>query len=297
MIGLIPEVVSNITAELGEGPSWDAEKKVLYWVDISGGIVYAHTPNDPNDEVVQRVKSVSSVVPRRGGLGLVLTSQHGIFGLDLKTKVLVPMAEEVETDRERNRFNDGKCDPAGRFWAGTLNGLRDAPSGALYALEKNHRLRKVLPDVTVSNGMGWSPDNKTMYHIDSPTRKVSAFDYALGTGEIVNRRTVVDFSQAQQPGNPDGMTVDEEGMIWVAHWGGARVTRWDPSSGRLLDTIAVPADQTSSCCFGGDDLDELYITSARHQLDPKVLAAKPLGGSLFMAKVGVRGLPTHAFDG
>jgi sugar lactone lactonase YvrE len=294
---LIPERASNIRAELGEGPSWDAEKKVLYWVDISGGIVYVHTPNNPNDEVVQRVKSISCAVPRRGGGGLVLTSQHGIYGLELKSKVLTPLTEQVETDREENRFNDGKCDSAGRFWAGTMNGLKNAPSGALYVLERNHGLKKALPGVTVSNGMGWSPDNKTMFHIDSPTRKVSAFDYALRTGEIGNRRTVVDFSQAQQLGNPDGMAVDEEGMIWVAHWGGARVTRWNPLNGTLLETIAVPADQTSSCCFGGDNLDELYITSARHNLDPKILAAKPLSGSLFMAKVGVRGLPTNAFDG
>jgi len=293
---LIPEIVSNIRGELGEGPSWDAEKKVLYWVDIDGGVIYVHKPNDPNDQVVQKVKTVSSVVPRRGG-GLVLTSQHGIYGLDLKSKTLTLLTEQVETDREGNRFNDGKCDPAGRFWAGTMNGMETPLSGALYVLEKSHGLRKVVPDVTISNGMGWSPDNRTMYYIDSPTRKVSAFDYALRTGEIGKRRTVVDFSQAQQPGSPDGMAVDEEGMIWVAHWGGARVTRWDPSGGRLLDTVDVPADQASSCCFGGDNLDELYITSARHQLDPKNLASKPLSGGLFMAKVGVRGLPTHAFDG
>ena len=293
---VIPQIASNIRAELGEGPSWDAEKKVLYWVDISGGVVYVHTPNNPNDEVIQRVKDVSSVVPRKGG-GLALTSQHGFYGLDLQTKKLTPLTEQVESDREGNRFNDGKCDPAGRYWAGTMDAQTRTPIGALYVLERTNGLKKIVPDVTVSNGLGWSPDNKTMYYIDSPTRKVSAFDYALKTGEIGNRRTAVDFSQAQQPGNPDGMTVDEEGMIWVAHWGGARVTRWNPSKAKLLETIAVPADQTSSCCFGGSNLDELYITSARHKLDPKVLAAQPLAGNLFVAKVGVRGLPTHTFDG
>src|ERR1039457_861181 len=142
MTNLIPEIASNIRAELGEGPSWDAEKKVLYWVDISGGIIYSHTPNNLNDEMVQRVKSVSCVVPRRGGGGLALTSQHGFYGLELKSKMLTPLTEEVETDREGNRFNDGKCDPAGRFWAGTMNGLENAPSGALYVLERNHGLKR-----------------------------------------------------------------------------------------------------------------------------------------------------------
>ncbi|MDA4123582.1 MAG: SMP-30/gluconolactonase/LRE family protein [Thaumarchaeota archaeon] len=294
---MIPEIASNIRAELGEGPSWDAEKKVLYWVDISGGVVYVHTPNDPNDKLVQRVKDVGCVVPRKGG-GLAVASQHALYGLDLQGKTLTPLTEQVETDKAENRFNDGKCDPAGRFWAGTMDGRPTrSPIGAFYVLEKGRKLKKVLSDITVSNGMGWSPDNKTMYYIDSPTRKVSAFDYALSTGEIKNRRTVVDFAQTQQQGNPDGMAVDAEGMIWVAHWGGGRVTRWNPSNGKLLDTIIIPADQSSSCCFGGDNLDELYITSARKGIDPKLLAAKPLTGALFVVKTGVRGLPTNAFDG
>jgi sugar lactone lactonase YvrE len=235
------------------------------------------------------------VVPRTDG-GLVIASQQGLYGLDLGSKVLTPLTDMV-AEKEGNRFNDGKCDAAGRFWVGTMDAPDRNPTGALYVLERGHKLRKVLSDVTVSNGLGWSPDNRKMYYIDSPTKKVSSFDYTLSTGEIGNRRTIVDFETARQPGSPDGMTVDEEGMIWVAHWGGGRLTRWDPSDGKLLETIAVPADQVSSCCFGGSNLDDLYITSARHELDPARLAAKPLGGSIFVTKVGVRGLPTNAFDG
>ena len=293
---MIPEIATNLRAELGEGPSWDAEKEILYWVDITRGVIYAHTPNDPNDEVIAWADNVSCVVPRKSG-GLALTLQYGYYGLDLETKELTPLTEQVERESDGNRFNDGKCDPAGRFWAGTMDGHERSPSGSLYVLEKNQKLKKVLPNVTISNGLGWSPDNRVMYYIDTPTMKVSAFDYSVETGAIENRRTAVDFAQNNQPGSPDGMAVDEEGMIWVAHWGGARLTRWNPSTGKLLETLQVPADQVTSCCFGGKNLDELYITSATNGLDPQVLAAKPMSGGLFVAKVDVKGLPTNEFTG
>jgi len=290
------EIATNIRAELGEGPSWDAEKGILYWVDIYSGIIYSHTPNEPNDQVIARAKDVSCVVPRKNG-GLALTLQHGYYSLDLESKKLSPLTTQVETERDGNRFNDGKCDPAGRFWAGTMDGQERSPSGSLYVLERNQKLKKALPNVTISNGLGWSPDNKVMYYIDTPTMKVSAFDYSMETGIIENRRTAVDFVQNNQPGSPDGMAVDEEGMIWVAHWGGARLTKWNPSTGKLLETIEIPADQVTSCCFGGKNLDELYITTAKNGLDPKVLAAKPLSGGMFVTNVDVRGLPTNEFEG
>jgi sugar lactone lactonase YvrE len=292
---IVPEVASNMKATVGEGPTWDAENKLLYWVDIDEGIIYSHRPNDAQDQVVHRVKQVSSVVLRSGG-GLALTAGHGFYALDLESKVLTPLAEQVETEKEGNRFNDGKVDPAGRYWVGTMDAQR-TPIGALYVLEKQRGLKKVLDAITVSNGLCWSPDSRTMYYIDSATKKVTSLDYSLKTGEVGNRRTIIDFVQAGQEGGPDGMTIDEEGMLWVAHWGGARVTRWDPSTRRLLETVPVPADQTSSCCFGGSNLDELYITSAARGLDPAAPGAKPLNGALFVAKVGVRGLPAHVFDG
>ena len=151
-----------------------------------------------------------------------------------------------------------------------MDGEERSSSGSLYVLEKNKKLNKVLPNVTISNGLGWSPDNKVMYYIDTPTLKVSAFDYSLATGAIENRRTAVDFVQNNQPGSPDGMAVDEEGMIWVAHWGGARLTRWNPSTGKLLDTFEIPADQVTSCCFGGRNLDELTLPLRKMGWNPKV---------------------------
>ena len=292
----IPEVVTDIRAVLGEGPSWDARNAVLYWVDIIGGKVHVHNPTDRSDRTIPVQKYVSAVVPRKSG-GAVVTLQHGYYSLDLASGRFEPLSEQVETEIPGNRFNDGKVDPAGRFWAGTMDMAERGPKGALYVLEKNRALRKVLSGVSISNGLGWNPNNKVMYYIDTPTRKVAAFDYDLQSGAITNRRTAVDFTVQNQKGNPDGLAVDAEGMIWVAHWGGSRITRWDPARGTLLDTISFPALQVSSCCFGGKNLDELYVTTARNELDSKILEAQPLTGALFMVRPGVRGLPTYAYDG
>jgi sugar lactone lactonase YvrE len=291
-----PEVASNVKAILGEGPSWDAKNEILYWIDIRGGAIFSHRLGNPNDQVVAKAERVSSVVPRAKG-GLALTLQHGFFTLAPNSPKFEPLSEPIETGMSTSRFNDGKCDPAGRYWAGTMDDSERTASGSLYCIDQDRKLRKLVTQVGVSNGLGWSPDNRKMYYIDSPTKKVSSFDYSLTMGEISNRRTIVDFAANNQPGVPDGMTVDVEGMLWVAHWGGSRVTRWNPDTGKLLDTISVPAGETTSLCFAGKNLDELYITSARDGLDDKALAAQPLAGSLFVVKPGVRGLPTNSFEG
>ena len=156
-------------------------------------------------------------------------------------------------------------------------------------------VRRVLTDITVSNGMAWSPDASTFYFIDSPTRKIRAFDYERATGEISNERVAVEVPKSM--GAPDGMTIDENGNLWVALWGGRKVACWDPGSARLEATIDVRADQVSSCAFGGPNLDELYITTAREGLDEDRLRTQPLAGGLFRAKPGPRGLPTRCFAG
>jgi sugar lactone lactonase YvrE len=288
-----PELVLDAQAELGEGPSWDTKNTVLYWVDILRGLVHVFEPHESRDTAVRAGKYVSSVVPKRSG-GVAITLQHGFYTLNPKEGEVSTIAE-VESRLAMNRFNDGKCDLTGRFWAGTMDMEERNASGALYFLERD-RVRRVLEDVTISNGLGWSPDNNTMYYIDTPTRKVSALDYDAETGEVKNRRTVVDFNPVQ-PGSPDGMAVDTEGMIWVAHWGGYRVTRWNPATGRLLDTVILPVALVTSCCFGGRNLDELYITTARTGLDQGALSRQPLSGGLFRVRTGLRGLPTNVFDG
>jgi len=288
-----PKLVLEAKSELGEGPSWDSRYGVLYWVDIFRGRVHVYDPDKSEDRVVQAGRYVSSVVPRKSG-GVAITLQHGFYTLHLEEGKPSLLAG-VEENLAGNRFNDGKCDPAGRFWAGTMDIEEKSPLAALYVLEKRKGVRKVLEGVTVSNGLGWSPDNRTMYYIDTPTRCVSAFDYFERTGEIEKRRTVIDMSD--QPGYPDGMAVDEEGMIWVAHWGGWRVTRFDPRTGKALEHVEMPASQVTSCCFGGEKLRQLYVTSARAGLSPDALAKEPQAGGLFMLEAKVRGLPTFSFGG
>ena len=284
------ELLLDAKSELGEGPSWDGENGVLYWVDIFRGLVHRYDPEESRDEAFQAGQYVSSVVPCRSG-GVAVTLQHGFYTLNLGGKP--SLIAEAERELAGNRFNDGKCDPSGRFWAGTMDIEEKRPTGALYVLEGRGRVRNVLENVTVSNGLGWSPDHLTLYYIDSPTKIVSAFDYSDSTGEIANGRTAVNMSD--QPGYPDGMAVDAEGMLWVAHWGGGRVTRFDPRTGKALEYVNVPASQVTSCCFGGRRLDQLYVTSAKAGIGADEAAKGTPAGGLFRVETGVRGLETFTF--
>ncbi|MDG6899416.1 MAG: SMP-30/gluconolactonase/LRE family protein [Nitrososphaerota archaeon] len=286
------ELAYDSKAQVGEGPSWDERRGVLHWVDIISGLVNTYHPSTSENKSRRVGRFVSSVVPSKSGR-VVMTLQHEVCALDLESGKVKVLAV-AEAGEEENRFNDGKCDPAGRLWAGTMSLKGKKGNGALYVLERGRKIRKVLGGVSTSNGLGWSPDGGTMYYIDTPTRKVSAFDCEINTWEIKNRRTVVDFGG--QPGNPDGMAVDEEGKLWVAHWGGWRVTRWNPETGENLSQVDLPVPLVSSCCFGGEKLDRLYITTARTGLDAEQLSEVPNSGGLFVAQVGARGLPTYAFD-
>jgi sugar lactone lactonase YvrE len=292
-----PEVASDVRAQLGEGPTWDASNGVLYWVDIQRGLIHAHRPGNSSDQTIVNLgERVSSVVPRKSG-GLALTMQHGYFSFDLDTKKVQPLLDHVESEQTGTRFNDGKVDPAGRYWAGTMDDHEMNPIGSLYVLGQDRTLKKVLSEITISNGLGWSPDNKKMFYIDSARRQVWSFDYSLTTGDISNKQIAVDFVKSNQPGDPDGMAVDAEGKIWVAHWGGSRVTRWDPTAQKLLQTVNLPASHVTSMCFAGDSLEELYITTAQQGLDEKELASQPLAGRLFITNPGVKGMPTYAYEG
>ena len=194
------------------------------------------------------------------------------------------------------RMNDGKCDPAGRFWAGSMAYTGDKGAGKLYRLDPDLSLHTVLDSVTISNGLVWTSNNSTFYYIDTPTGRVDAYDYDHGAGNISNCRTAVEIPDGQ--GGPDGMTIDSEDMVWVAHWGGGCVTRWNPQTGELLETVEVPgARQITSCALGGANLDDLYITSASIGLDDEGLAEQPNAGKLFRVKVKAKGVPARGFAG
>jgi sugar lactone lactonase YvrE len=202
------------------------------------------------------------------------------------------MLATVETDRPQNRMNDGACDPAGRFWAGTM-ALDERPhAGALYRLDPDLTVRTMLTDVTISNGIDWSPDGRRMYYVDSPTRRIDVFDFDPGTGAIADRRPFVDVPA--ESGIPDGITVDAAGFVWLALWGGAALHRYDPDGARER-AVALPVSHPTSCAFGGPGLDELYVTSARRDLTRDERARQPMAGGLLRLRPGVAGRPAHVF--
>lgn len=287
------ELILDAQAALGEGALWDPRLQRLLWVDIEGHTVHLFDPEQGSDRAIDVGEPVSTVVPRASG-GLVVALTHRLAALDLDSGKLEVLAE-AEADIADTRFNDGKCDPAGRFWVGTISLSRTPDAANLWRLDADCSIRCMLDQVTNSNGLVWSPDQTTMYYIDTSTRRVDAFDYRVETGQIDRRRTVI--SVPEELGKPDGMTIDAEGMLWVALFGGGRVTRWDPRTGRLLQTVHVPAARTSSCAFGGPHWEGLYITTARSGASAEELHAQPQAGGLFVARPGVAGLPGFAFAG
>lgn len=278
---------------LGEGPCWDPRRQLLYWVDIEEHKLHRYDPANGEDRAVSVGQPVGAAVVRESG-SVLLALQQGFYAFDPVTETLEHLCNP-EPDLPENRFNDGKCDPAGRFWAGTM-AIREAPNcGNLYCLDTDLTVHRKIECVSISNGLAWSPDERVMYYVDSPTRVVAAFDYDKASGEIANRRVVIQIPNGM--GFPDGMSIDEEGMLWIALWDGAMVGRWNPANGELLSKIPLPVSRPTSCVFGGRDLDELYITSARTRLDEKTLSAQPLAGGLFKCRPGVRGGPTWNFAG
>ena len=288
------EYLQGTKAEHGEGPAWDARDGVLYWVDITSSNVHCLNPESGEDRVFDTGTMVGAVAPRAAG-GLVAALADGFAFVDTETGAVSRVADP-ESDVPENRFNDGKCDPAGRFWAGTMSqdGSGEG-AGSLYRFDPDRSVSRILEGITISNGLCWSPDSNTMYFIDTPTFEVWAFDYEIATGEIGNKRVVVRIPE--EVGFPDGMTGDSEGMLWVAHWGGSCVCRWNPVNGDLLETVRFPAAQVSSCAFGGSDLTAMFVTTSRMGLDSDAMRQQPLAGGVFRVETGVRGAPTYPFAG
>jgi sugar lactone lactonase YvrE len=286
-----PELVLDAHADLGEGPAWEAHTGILYWVDIHAGHLHIFSPLEGTDRLIDVGEFLGCAAPRDSG-GLVLGLRSGFTTLDLSTEKLTRLVNP-EPHLPGNRFNDGKCDPAGRFLAGTMDDTETKASGSLYSLAPDGTLKTLVTGTRNSNGLAWSPDYRTFYYIDTPTRVVMAYDYDLVAGEITDPRPVV--TVPLEKGWPDGMTSDAEGMLWVALWGGAKLTRWNPATGQLAAEIPLPAFNVSSCTFGGPDLTDLYVTSAREGMSPEQLTKYPLSGGLFRIKTNIQGMPTFEF--
>ncbi len=290
---LQPDVVVAHKCLLGEGPVWDAKRQVICWVDILNGEIHEYAPDQKKHQTIYVQQMIGSLAVCKNGNYLVAL-QNGFAYINRTTGEL-QMLSDPEAHLPGNRFNDGKCDPAGRFFAGTM-ALSEAPkAGGLYLLENNASHKKQLEEISISNGMAWSLDHQTFYYIDSPTYEVAAFDYDKSTGSICNKRIIIKVPQ--EDGCPDGMTIDSEGMLWIAHWNGWQVARWNPGTGEKLYHIPMPVAKITSCTFGGQSLEDLYITSASVDLTDGDLKMQPLAGSLFVVRnCGFKGLPAFEFD-
>jgi sugar lactone lactonase YvrE len=254
---------------------WDEASGRLFWVDLTGGKLHALDPAEGTVETRIFPEPVCAVAPFANGRLLVAFAKR-IAWVDWSSGAVTATVCEVEPQKPGNRCNDGKLDPAGRFWIGTMSADGSVPgAGALYRLD-GERLVPVLEGLTIANGMGWTADARTMFFIDSPTREVWAFDFDPADSTITNRRTVVRVPE--DLGFPDGMCVAPDDTIWVAHWGAGCVCRWDPRTGAMLEKIATDCPHTSSCCLGPGAA--LFITTSRLGLDEPSLAAAPLSGTL-----------------
>lgn len=286
-----PELILDARAFLGEGPAWDAAAGRLSWVDILAGDLHIFQPESGADQVIPLGQPLGCAAPAGKGR-FIVGVKEGLALVEPGSAELTFLARP-ELHLPGNRFNDGKCGPDGRFLAGSMDNAEVDATGSLYSLSPGGALKTLLGGVRISNGLAWSPDYKTLYYIDTPTRQVMAYDYDLSSGEIANPRVAVSVPDGM--GWPDGMTSDASGRLWVAMWGGAALTVWDPASGALLEKIAMPAKNVTACAFGGAQLDELYVTSARKGLDAADLQAYPATGGLFRIRTGLAGLPTFVF--
>jgi len=279
-------------AELGEGPLWDDDAGCLYFVDILAGRVHRFDPRNGAARTYEVHRLVGAVAATDRG-DLVLAVRDGFARLDLETGAVQDLAR-LPSDASDLRMNDGKCDPAGRFWAGTMALDERAGAGALYRLDPDGVVSTILSSVTISNGLDWSADGRRMFFIDSPTQRIDVFDFDPARGTIANRRPFVQI--APDAGMPDGLTVDAEEHVWVSLWGGGAVHRYRPD-GSLDAAVGLPVAFPTSCVFGGADLRDLYITTAAVRLSAEERARQPAAGGVFRCRPGPAGRRANRFKG
>lgn len=279
------ECIVRAASVLAEGPVWHDGH--LFWVDIERGEIHRLNPSSNARQNWRFPHRIGFAVPTAQG-DFILGADAALARLDPRSGQLTPFAQP-EFEPAGNRFNDAKCDGLGRLWAGTMAVNETPGCGTLYRVHPDGRIVPMVRKVSISNGLAWSPDGRTLYHVDSPTRRVDAFDVTPTTGNLSNRRTVIQLTH----GFPDGMCADASGNLWIALWGGWSVVCHDPLTGRRLAEVQVPVEAVTSCCFG--DHDDLWITTASRDLDAEGHSQQPLAGGIFRAKVGVTGFATVPF--
>ncbi|XP_022189559.2 LOW QUALITY PROTEIN: regucalcin [Nilaparvata lugens] len=295
---------------LGEGPHWDVETQCLYYVDIKSGSIHCYNRelNKNYSAVVgEGKKPVSLIIPVEGQSNRYMISVKNDVALvtwdGASTDVTdLEVIASLEPADNTNRLNDGKADPKGRLWAGTMGRqiidevtqekTYELEKGSLYLLYKDKTVKKQLTKLGIANGLAWTVDKKKMYYIDSMKKRVDSYDYDDDTGNLSNEKVVFDFTKNEIPGFPDGMTMDAEGKLYVANYGGSQVLKIDPESGDLLDKIVIPALNVTSVAFGGTNLDELYVTTA--SADKPTVEGEENDGCLFrVTSINAKGLPAH----
>ena len=285
------EVAFRAEAKLGEGPRWDAATQRLLWVDIEAGSLHLFDPSRDDDRAIPLGNRVGAAAPTETGRVLVALADR-LAVVDLEDESVSTLVEIPHGDGMR--LNDGVCDPAGRFWVGSMALDYATGAGALYRYSRDGGLERMLDGVTISNGIGWSPDGGTMYYVDSMTYRIDRFDFDTFTGAISDRQPFVRIERGA--GIPDGLAVDHEGGIWLALWGGGALRRYSPG-GELEHVLAVPTDNVTACCFGGDDGRSLYVTTASVELSAEQRRQQPAAGSVFVTEVAVSGPPAQPFAG
>jgi sugar lactone lactonase YvrE len=283
------ELALKLECNVGEGPFWDDVKQDLYFVDIMNKQIKMFSPTSKLVETVQFNQEIGAVFLDQKS-NLIVAARDGIFAAT-RDGVLDTLLAPIELEDTSIRTNDAKCDAYGRMWVGTMAFDFTPGAAALFSFDSKD-LKKVVPDLTVSNGIGWSLDKKIMYFIDSPTKRVDMFDFDLEGGELRNRRPFLLLGDLDA--FPDGLTTDEDGGVWVALFGGGEVRRFD-SQGTLTHIVEIPVKQVTSCCFGGGDMSDLYITTAQNGMDSDSLIREPLAGSLFRVKTSFKGSKSNRY--
>jgi sugar lactone lactonase YvrE len=283
--------VWDVGTLLGEGPVWDARDGAVWFVDIERPAIHRYRLADGDRASWTPPYRVTALWPRAAG-GFIAHSERGFLVAD-PAEGRYELFHETEPQLPGNRSNDGKIDPAGRFWSGTMDDAKQAASGALYRLDPDRQVRRIDDGYRITNGPAFSPDGRTMYHTDTVRRTVYAFDLAPD-GSVSNKRVFLAFGD-ETTGNPDGMNVDAEGGLWIAFWGGWAVRRYSPG-GELLEERRVPAAQVTSVVFAGDGLDRMFVTSAAVDLDKRG-EHRQAGGLFEVAAPGVAGLALPLFEG
>ncbi len=284
--------VLDIRASLGECPLWSSAEQALYWVDINAPSLNRFDPASGDNVATPMPESIGSYALRERG-GFVVALRSGIWLCDARG-TLERQVVAAPYDPARYRFNDGRCDPQGRFVVGTMNEKRDSDDAALYRLDDDFTLTRLFGNMTISNGLAWSPDRGTMYHSDTPARTIRAFDYDEATGTPSRERTFAHWNGATE--RPDGGTVDSAGHYWVALYGDGKLAELAPD-GSIVALHPLPAMCPTMGAFGGPDLRTLFVTTARQKRDDAELARLPQTGGIFSMRVDVPGVPEARFRG